>query len=400
MLTESEYCFVANKINSDKDPIYSLERVVKEFYYSGRKNILLLLLMRYSSENLKRHDAVFNNRLLNTVEILQGKTVLESKPLHLEVTITSRCNIKCIMCDLANNNDWDMAENIFNEVVELFPYLRDIAWIGGEVFLSKYFEKALEKSHAYPYMRQRVQTNGLLLNKRWIEKILNNRVSLDLSIDSFTKKTYEYIRCGAKFENLIENLELFKKCRSNNDNKIEVSLTFTIMKSNYKELENIVDFAKQYNIDSIILNNFRLWGSSTKEAFELEKIDDNVEILDYIHNMIPVLSNKAFSCGVKVYDTLHKIEKYEHGRRCDVADTGFLFCHMPWQKLMCGFKGYVSSHCFCKKQLGDYTRNSLEQIWNSKEMQLNRFKLLKSDYRNICNEACLSGKINNLGIVW
>ena len=39
-----------------------------------------------------------NNTLLNQKEMLEGKTVLQSKPQRLVLELTNACNLRCIMC--------------------------------------------------------------------------------------------------------------------------------------------------------------------------------------------------------------------------------------------------------------------------------------------------------------
>jgi MoaA/NifB/PqqE/SkfB family radical SAM enzyme len=152
-------------------------------------------------------DAIFfRNKMLNELEISQKNIILESKPMYLGVTLSSKCNLRCIMCRVAENT-WDVSQNIITEIIRLFPFLKRISWQGGEVFLLDYFGELFEKAAFYPNLKQTIVTNGLLIDKKWAEKLARCNADIIFSIDGVTKKTYEHIRRGARFEDLIRSIE-------------------------------------------------------------------------------------------------------------------------------------------------------------------------------------------------
>jgi MoaA/NifB/PqqE/SkfB family radical SAM enzyme len=68
------------------------------------------------------------------------------------------------------------------------------------------------RERGVPYSH--IITNGTVLTGRTIGKILDAEISrLTFSIDGGTKETYEAIRIGACFENVIRNIQLFQAMR-------------------------------------------------------------------------------------------------------------------------------------------------------------------------------------------
>ena len=150
-----------------------------------------------------------------------------------------------------NKKHFDINEKTSTEIEKLFPFLEDITWSGGEVFLSKHFERLFDKASKYPNLSQTILTNGLLINEKWAKKITKNKVTLIYSIDGATKEIYEKIRQGAKFNELIKRIRLINRYIKRNKSETKKIIHFTVMRTNYKEMEKMVDFAKKYKFSRI-----------------------------------------------------------------------------------------------------------------------------------------------------
>ena len=162
-------------------------------------------------EALPGDDLFLRNKLLNDLEICRGKTLLESKPIALGVTLTSRCNLKCVMCT-AVKDSWELPWAAQQEVLSMLPYLEHIYWKGGEVQLYPDFEVLFDAAARHPRICQEISTNGLLLDSAWIRRLVCNKVELSLSIDGFTQGVYENIRKGGSFQTLMRNIQELNRC--------------------------------------------------------------------------------------------------------------------------------------------------------------------------------------------
>ena len=94
--------------------------------------------------NFYKNDDFKYNILLNEKEIAEHKLYLESKPRTMLIAVTTKCNIKCLMC--TRDKIWDIPEHVKNEIVTMFKYLEVVVWQGGEVFLYKHFFELLTLS--------------------------------------------------------------------------------------------------------------------------------------------------------------------------------------------------------------------------------------------------------------
>ena len=112
-----------------------------------------------------------------------------------------------------------------------------------------------------------ILTNGLLLPKYWKQIKSQIFASLSISLDAATKETYEKIRIGGKWEDLLRVLDLVKQ----NKNKFGfIVLNMTVMRSNYKEIPQFIDLAESCGFNCFFQS---LWGKFDNEnIFELKDI--------------------------------------------------------------------------------------------------------------------------------
>jgi MoaA/NifB/PqqE/SkfB family radical SAM enzyme len=332
------------------------------------------------------------NMILNEIEISQRSTFLKSKPMVLGVTLTHRCNIGCTMCEV-RKRPWDIPERIVKEIIEILPYLKYIYWQGGEPFLSDYFEELFEKASMHPALSQTIVTNGLLINEDWAEKLARSNVDIIYSIDGTNKKTYEKIRNGAKFEDLIMSINLINKYRTkyrNSDMPTHSTITIqaVMMKSNYIELEEFVKFSEKYNFDC--LNIIPIRYTDTQENIFL---NNDPQALSYIKNVMPKLVKKSEEIGLKLFNQLPEIDSSDISNSTPNAKTGRkdMLCYWPWKSLYILRDGNVKPYGFCEEHIGNVNKDSLQDIWNSDIMQKYRQRLINCGSLNWCSLRCTSG---------
>lgn len=393
----------------------------------------------------------FNNKFLNEYEIASKKTILQSKPRNLMVVLSNKCNISCIMC-ITSKNKWELPEERLNEIISLFPYLERIMWQGGEVLFLPYFKDILVKALNYPNMRQSLITNFQLANEEIIKLIVKNNIEMTISIDGVEKEIYEKIRRGAKFEILESNLKLLNEIRNRIKNKMILNMNIVVMRENYKKLDKFVDFAYQYKFDFICFMPIDyLPKNPTEKEIEIKKeqdiftniSNDDIKLLSF---QMMLVHKKAQEFGIRIESRLktvpltdeemrkydvdeifisqsqqikendinnndkkiiecelceecqnEEIEEKKHDTICEnIDDSGKkLLCHLPWYSLTLDFDGSVRPDCQCDiyKNIGHLKDNSIESLWNNKEMEFYRESIIKNNFNNLCNDNCISGRI-------
>jgi len=349
----------------------------------------------------------FDNILLNESEIADRKIVLKSKVRRLYCAVTSCCNIKCIMCDIAKHK-WELPESRIEEIIDLMPYLENVMWQGGEVFFYKYFEKLMDAADLNK-VNQEIVTNGLLLNEKNINKLVDYNVDLGISIDGLSKEVYEYIRVGADFDKLISNIKLLKKIKLNNrTKKSHLRLNVLVMKKNIEEIEFFPEFAAEYGFTRLCVNPFGPDFVSQENIFHYNKSDKfkykimnikeklfekckymNVELVDSLPNY--TITNEFKFDNKNENLTKENIIKDEIN---DCTKT-LLLCHAPWRKLFIDSDGTIIPECLCNREypIGNISKDRINEIWNNENMKLYRQKIIDNSSQIICKKDCIDGVI-------
>ncbi|GAB1401806.1 hypothetical protein MASR1M68_07170 [Elusimicrobiota bacterium] len=217
----------------------------KKISADEKKDVIKLLKKNYRINSSVKYKNIF----LNEIEILQNKIILQSKPRELDITVTTRCNLRCIMCDVYDLPDYDIGDEIYRYVKKVMPYLENIVWKGGEVFLHDKFYELISIAGQYNVI-QTIITNGLFLTDDSVKLISQYKIELVISIDATDKKTYEKIREGANFDVLINNLKILQKYYSQN-NLFKYKMAVVVMSINCNQIEQLINFAISHKFECI-----------------------------------------------------------------------------------------------------------------------------------------------------
>jgi MoaA/NifB/PqqE/SkfB family radical SAM enzyme len=342
---------------------------------------------------MNRPEEIFlQNKKLNIRELKEKKTVLESRFTSLMCAIENRCNLECIMCGVWCN-PWTLPEKTFREIVGALPYLEHAIWLGGEVFLSPYFDELLEESAKYPYLEQRINTNAQLINEYWLSKLMKNNVELICSIDAGTKEAYEEIRKGGSFDQLLRVLGLLREARqTRQDRPFNLRLNAVVMRQNYRELDKLLELAATYGFENMTLLSPVGW---THPANIFEGGPENQKILAELPNTVSRLEEKARQCNIQLFNCL-PLERDTAGERPPAEHEGPKepdVCDLPWQQLTIEPHGYAKFWCWCEESLGNIADMSLLELWNSEQAQAYRRDIGAGKYYRACNQRCVQGEI-------
>lgn len=185
-------------------------------------------------------------------------------PKYINISYVSSCNVRCMTCRdklcLERPEDTEQFDKITDKVIDLCCNAKTVYLDGsGELFTSNHLKKMVHKLvDKYPNLKFHIHTNGLLCDEQHIKEFgLEGRIlSLNISIHSATKKTYETIVRGGHWEQLIQNLEYIKSL-----NIKEVYFIFVLHSLNYKEMPAFAKMAKKYNAKAKFWR-FRNWETS------------------------------------------------------------------------------------------------------------------------------------------
>lgn len=360
------------------------------------------LLKKFKAHPKSSLNPFIRNRSLNELEIAGNKTSLESLPEILYVTLTNRCNANCTICCVEQTPPWEIRPEVIEEIKGFFPYIKRVFWLGGEVFLYKNFQDIFKQALKYPGMKQVIITNGLLFNEKWAELFSSSNLHLVYSIDSLNPELYEKIRVGSSYKRLMENISLIEKNKKK-DSDFSTGMTYILMKSNYKELPHIPDFAAQHNFSTLTINEVR--GEKEEKIY----FSKDKEIADFVRENLPGVLRRASELGIELNNEMaigaetpeEEILPNEEQDNLIEQDpptphASGPYCLYPWKSLIIDVHGKSIPWFYCVKEIGNTDRESLKDIWNGDMMQKYRENILNNNNCGICPENCIARNGENI----
>lgn len=336
-------------------------------------------------QNIIPEDNVYlKNKFLNEYELSAKKFILNSKPRNLQVVLFDKCQFNCIMCNQKEKkHNYSLPEQYMEEIADLFPYLDSITWQGGEIFLWENFVKILQNVAVYKQISQNIVTNLQNINKETIKQLSQiPNIKLIISVDGTNKETYEQIRRGSSFKKLMENINLLNKYKLKYKSDMQMHINFVILKENFNEILNIVDFAKTHNFNGITFNECistpdysNVFGRETRSKIE--------RMLDFA----VVKAAKENICL-----TIHYSSKASNIAKSENIKKDILICKLPWYKLLLGEDYTFAPECTCFKRENYYINKNkltISDMWNSGTMQNYRKHIIGlKENKKICNSKC------------
>lgn len=192
-------------------------------------------------------------------------------PRFFEIETVNACNARCPMCTI---DDWDrkdglMHPDLFAKIAqELGAHAKEVRRVhlyrDGEPLLDKRIAGKVAHLKALKIQRVGLSTNAALLTTDRAEMLL--MAGLDeiiLSVDSLDKATYEAIRVGLDFDEVMRNCLQFIRLRDDMQSSCQIWVRMIRQESNKDEWPAFKAFwsGKVRESDRVDYRNIHNWGS-------------------------------------------------------------------------------------------------------------------------------------------
>lgn len=183
---------------------------------------------------------------------------LAPAPLHVDIEVTSACNLRCAMCERNKMRrsvgfmEYEFFRSIIDQCVSSGVYsIKLEGW--GESLLHKDIFKMIE----YAKKKDRYvmfNTNTTLVAEPVIRKLIASGLdAITLSVESADKQVYETIRRGADRDKTIDNLDTFVGLKPLGERPL-IRLQILQMKKNIGYVANLAERYKE-KVDFISMTN-------------------------------------------------------------------------------------------------------------------------------------------------
>lgn len=333
--------------------------------------------------------------------------------LYVQMDITTKCNLRCIMCAREQNmpKPRDMSLESFETIaLQVFDKAAVLNLsCGAEPMASRHFEEILEVVSRYRIPRVELVTNGTLLSERRIHKLIDCGVTaIEVSVDGATRDTYERIRRGARFEQVIANLKMLKAVKAQrHSERPYLKLGFVMMRSNIKELPDFVKMAAELGALEVLPKHLVVFDKAGLEHESLyldrELCDDIVVKAQKVARRVGVIFHapplfKGRSKAQILVQTLDRSVRLfraygwswlwgltgTYGRRIAIGGAA---CPRPWEYVLVNPGGLVfpCGVWYGELPMGDLRQEGFEQIWWGERYRRLREELLgRRPLRHTC----------------
>lgn len=309
---------------------------------------------------------------------------LEPYPPYLEIEVTTRCNLKCAMCEHTywDEPDRDMSFEEFKGIIDQFPRLK---WIGltgiGESFINKDFMKMLRYVKSKNIFVELYDT-FYFIDEKIAKELIETRVDrLFVSIDAATEETYERIRVGSNFERVTNNVSnLFRLKREIKAYFPEVLFHYIVSKGNLNEIPQYIRLVHSLAKGENVAIQF------TRMLHEFGEVENLfVEIPEEI---IQAANGKASQLGVKVTWNADVPSVKPPVTKCTEWIMPFIF--VTGHVIPC-CSGNEAGHRDFQKEtaLGNVFEQSFKEIWHSEKYKTLRRMLRQGQVPLPCRNCCL-----------
>lgn len=184
----------------------------------------------------------------------------DARFMHLELDITTHCNLRCTMCyhsldEFVGKKPLHLAPDDFAAVADrILPHAHSLSLsLGNEPLTSPHFIPILRIAARYGVPHINFFTHGLLLREAIIDAIVECGVAqVVVSVDGATARTYERIRRGGKFDRLVRNVRMLIERRTAAGKTLpRIRFDMVMMRSNVHEMPDLVRLAKQLGVDEV-----------------------------------------------------------------------------------------------------------------------------------------------------
>ncbi len=182
-----------------------------------------------------------------------------SRPLHMQVELTSYCNLRCPVCPVGTEElerpaqaiEVDLVERVMQEVG---PYLLTVSlWGWGEPLLHKKLDRILEITARYP-MARLLSTNGQNLPEPRVQEALRAHppTYLIVALDGLCDETNSVYRRGARIEPILEGVRQLAEWKRREGARLPIlHCRFMAMRHNEHELPDLLPFAERAGFEMV-----------------------------------------------------------------------------------------------------------------------------------------------------
>lgn len=260
-------------------PLLYSQGLIKKFIFSDYINLLDNIMRLNQSKSAACHGCRFLKKQI------VSEFPNERNIKFFTINHFTKCNSNCVYCSIGRKT--------LDPIYELLPIIKGMVkqkmisqdclfnWGGGEPTICKEFEAIAEFLHKNNF-RQAINSSGIEFSQTILEGLKDGSMSIQISPDSGTEKTYEKIKRQNNFNKVWENIAKYAQY----PNMLFVKYIFFSMSANENDVRKFIEKCLECGVKNIVIdcesnsasNPRSKFGSITPEIIELAILMKNLAV--------------------------------------------------------------------------------------------------------------------------
>jgi MoaA/NifB/PqqE/SkfB family radical SAM enzyme len=242
--------------------------------------------------------------------------------------------------------------------------------------------------------RIRVTTvsNLTLLSPARAERCVSSGLyALHVSIDGATAETFERIRVGARFEQVMHHLELLQDARARlGSASPHLHLIMVVMRQNLHEVPEVVRLAHRWSMESVCVQHLAhdLGEPTLPEHYYPQRGFVKAESLQ---GGDPRRRERYFREARQVASELGLELRLPQARRHPPGTLGHERCQWPWRKAYISYQGLAMPCCVVgapdRINFGNVVELGMERVWHGAGYEDFRRQLASAEPPDVCRSC-------------
>jgi len=204
---------------------------------------------------LDNHKLIFHPERVS--QWLNGKKIA---PILIEICPIGKCNHRCVFCAYNYTDyqggmlDYDMMIQALTDMGRMG--VKAIDWdTEGEPLLHPRLPDFINQAKLMG-IDSAVETNGVFLTKKFMEKCGHNITYIKVSVDAATNETHYNLHRGGKkdFDKIISNVEAAVALKTG----CTIGMQMVLLRENEDEVKYLAKIAKRIGVDWLVIKPFSL----------------------------------------------------------------------------------------------------------------------------------------------
>jgi MoaA/NifB/PqqE/SkfB family radical SAM enzyme len=334
---------------------------------------------------------------------VRRSATIDAYPIEAFFEVAARCNLRCQMCAINFDARYRgrgerppfFAPDLFDRLKPIFPTLHRAFLFGlGEPVLNPHLVDYVRELSGHG-VEACFNTNATLITDEKAAEIARaGATRVTVSIDGASRETYEAIRRGASFDDVIRGIRALVAARERFGNP-EVDLSFVAMASNIRELPALIELSAALGTTAVHVEPLLAQVGSPELDQHYQHENLGTTAVADVAEVLEQASHLAKERGILFASRLLSAKHYEYVSEVRAQPAPDWTCSEPWASIWVTSSGEVRTCCINDTSFGNLFERSFEEIWNGEPFLRFRRQHADREVATGCANCMKNGRMRN-----